>query len=279
MIYVRILGGLGNQMFQYAAGHALAHRLNTELVLDFRENERLGPRPLTAVFDLTVKQPERLPPDRSEHPVKYGLWRLWGTHPKHYREAGLGYNARFSELKDETYLHGYWQTEKYFAPIAQDIRECFRIVPPASAENRAMADRIANSNSISLHVRRGDYLTTSSHGVCTEGYYLAALDRIREASDATPTVFVFSDEPEWAHDNLELPCEKIVVDLNGPSTDYEDLRLMSLCQHNILANSSFSWWGAWLNENPDKIVVGPEQWFADKKLSNPDILPDSWLRV
>ena len=115
--------------------------------------------------------------------------------------------------------------------------------------------------------------------LCDQAYYDQAVAAVRARLDRDPTVFVFSDDPAWAKENLPLPFEKIVVDFNGPEADYEDLRLMGLCQHNILANSSFSWWGAWLGETPGAIVTGPARWFADPKLSNPDILPDRWLRI
>ncbi len=142
-----------------------------------------------------------------------------------------------------------------------------------------MAAQIGKVNAVSLHVRRGDYLALAAHNVCTEDYYQAALQKVVDLSGETPQVFIFSDEPDWARSNLSLPCERTIVDFNGPETDYEDLRLMSLCKHNIIANSSFSWWGAWLNANPDKIVTAPETWFGNRKLNNPDILPQKWVPI
>jgi Glycosyl transferase family 11 len=133
--------------------------------------------------------------------------------------------------------------------------------------------------SVSLHVRRGDYVTLGDHGLCDQAYYEAALARITEGLEGEPTVFVFSDDPLWARDNLPLPFNKVVVDFNGPETDFEDMRLMSLCRHNIIANSSFSWWAAWLNANPGRRVAGPAHWFADPKMHSPDILPTDWLRI
>ncbi|MEQ9693079.1 alpha-1,2-fucosyltransferase [Shimia sp. SDUM112013] len=276
MIIARLFGGLGNQMFQYAAGKALAERLGVDLALDCRVIDHRGTRRLTEVFDLDIVAPENLPPAKHESLLGYGLWRMMGRAPRFRRENGLGYNPAFERLEDGCYLHGYWQTERYFAPIADHLRKVFRPVPAPSPENAAMADRIRACTSVSLHVRRGDYLALGAHGVCDEAYYHAALQQIAPQLDADPTVFVFSDDPQWAKDNLPLPFEKVVVDLNGPATDYDDLRLMSLCSHNIIANSSFSWWGAWLNDNPDKIVTAPATWFADAKMHNPDILPEGW---
>ena len=128
-------------------------------------------------------------------------------------------------------------------------------------------------------MRRGDYLTLGAHVLCDQAYYEAALTKVLENVSDTPTVFVFSDDPQWAKDNLPLPCDKVVVDFNGPETDFEDMRLMTLCDHNIIGNSSFSWWAAWLNTKSGKTVVGPRKWFGDPKLSNPDILPEGWIGI
>lgn len=226
-----------------------------------------------------MSQASALPPAKHDGLLPYALWRTFGRNPKFQRERGLGVNPEFFRWSDNGYLHGYWQSEQFFAEIAGHICEFFRPVPAPSSENAEIAKRIAVSTSISLHVRRGDYLALGAYGVCSEAYYNAALDVIASGLENTPTVFVFSDDPQWAHDNLPLPFEKVVVDINGPTTDYEDLRLMSLCQHNIIANNSFSWWGAWLNQNPSKSVAAPAPWFAAKGMENPDIPPQSRLSI
>ncbi len=279
MIYTRLHGGLGNQLFQYSAGRALAARLGTDLAIDERTLPEIGFRPCKSHFNWQVQPADALPPIKSDGLLRYGAWRLLGKNPKLRRENGLGYDPSFENLPDNTYLHGYWQSEQYFEQISSQIREDLKIITPPSPENAGMAAKIAAHNAVSLHVRRGDYLALAAHNVCTEAYYTAALHKIAEQMDATPHVFVFSDEPNWARENLPLPFDKTVVDFNGPTTDYEDLRLMSLCQHNVIANSSFSWWGAWLNTNPHKIVAGPATWFGNDKLHNPDILPDNWHRI
>ncbi|TDK46245.1 alpha-1,2-fucosyltransferase [Antarcticimicrobium luteum] len=279
MIITRLHGRLGNQMFQYAAARSLAARLGVPVALDTRGALRRGEGVLTRVFDLPLAAPEGLPPDRAERPLAYGLWRLSGRAPRFRRERGLGYNPAFEDWGDNSYLHGYWQSERYFAGIARDIRRDFTFPRFSNAQNSEMAARIGESLAISLHVRRGDYLTLSAHTVCDEAYYHSALARLLDGLPGTPTVFVFSDDPAWVKENLPLPVEKVVVDFNGPDTDFEDMRLMSLCRHNIIGNSSFSWWAAWLNAHADKRVAGPVQWFGDPKLRNPDILPEGWLRI
>lgn len=278
MIYTRLHGRLGNQMFQYAAARALAARHGVPVALDPREALRRKEGVLTRVFDLPVAEPGSLPPNRHNAPLRYLVWRYVGLQPRFRREQGLGFNTEIEEWGDGSYLHGYWQSERYFADSAEQLRRDFRF-PAASAPNTSIAGRIARANSVSLHVRRGDYLTFGAHGVCGQSYYRAALGRIIDRLSDQPTVFVFSDDPDWARDNLELPCDRFVVDINGPDADFEDMHLMSLCRHNIIANSSFSWWAAWLNPYPDKIVVGPARWFSDAKLHNPDILPQTWLSV
>ncbi len=277
MIICRLHGRLGNQMFQYAAARGLAARLGVPVALDDREAIARGEGVLTRVFDLPLAEAPDLPPPRQNLPG-YLIWRLFGLSPRFRRERHLGYNAGIERFDDPSYLHGYWQCERYFAHVADLIRSDFLFPGFTDTRNADMAQRIAETPAIALHVRRGDYLSLGQHAVCDEAYYLAALERLREGI-ADPVVYVFSDDPDWAKSHLPLPCEKVVVDFNGPDTDFEDMRLMSLCRHNIIGNSSFSWWAAWLNTRPDKRVAGPERWFGDPKLNNPDILPDGWIRV
>ena len=279
MITTRLHGRLGNQMFQYAAARGLAERLGVGVALDTRNVLHRGEGVLTRVFTLPLVSPGALPPDRHDAPLRYGVWRLWGRRPVLRRERGLGFNAAFEAWGDGSYLHGYWQSERYFADVADCIRRDFTFPALADTSNAEMAAQIASGLSISLHVRRGDYVALSAHALCDQAYYEAALARVLDGLEGTPTVFVFSDDPGWARENLPLPCARVVVDFNGPEQDFEDMRLMSLCRHNIIGNSSFSWWGAWLNAHPGKRVAGPARWFGDPKLRNPDILPDGWLRV
>ncbi|CRL16306.1 alpha-1,2-fucosyltransferase [Phaeobacter italicus] len=283
MIITRLHGRLGNQMFQYAAGRALADRAGVPLALDSRGAILRGEGVLTRVFDLELADPVHLPPLKQTNPLRYAIWRgigqKVGAKPYFRRERGLGYNPAFEDWGDNSYLHGYWQSQKYFQNSAERIRSDFTFPAFSNQQNAEMAARIAESTAISLHVRRGDYLTFAAHVLCDQAYYDAALAKVLDGLQGDPIVYVFSDDPQWAKDNLSLPCEKVVVDFNGPETDFEDMRLMSLCQHNIIGNSSFSWWAAWLNQTPGRRVAGPAKWFGDPKLSNPDIFPHDWLRI
>ena len=135
---------------------------------------------------------------------------------------------------------------------------------------------------MSLHVRRTDYvqnaLTNKIHGVCDQDYYASCVRYIGDQV-SNPHFFIFSDEPQWAKDNLMFDFPMTVVDCNDASRNYEDLRLMSTCKHNIIANSSFSWWGAWLNSNPNKIICAPKQWFTDSTRNTKDLIPSNWIRL
>ncbi len=279
MIFSRLHGRLGNQMFQYAAARALAKRHGTRVVLDDRTALHKGEGTLLRVFDLPDLAQAPLPPAKHVQTLAYAAWRALGKRPCIRREQGLGYDPAFGRWPDDSYLHGYWQSEQYFADIADDLRADFTFRTPMSAQNAAMAARIASGPSVALHVRRGDYVAVNAMALCDQAYYDTAVADIRQRMDTDPTIYVFSDDPDWAKANLPLPFDKVVVDFNGPDADYEDLRLMTLCQHNIIANSSFSWWAAWLGETPDSIVAGPARWFANATMPNPDILPARWISI
>ena len=141
---------------------------------------------------------------------------------------------------------------------------------------------IQKSKSVSLHIRRGDYISNktyyANHGICNLSYYNKAVDYLRKKLGNDIKIFAFSDDPNWVYENLKLPVEIIFINNNSSEKSYEDLRLMVNCDHNIIANSSFSWWGAWLNQNPDKIVISPQKWFGNNRMKNPDITPSTWLK-
>jgi hypothetical protein len=279
MIYTQLNGRLGNQMFQYAAARGLAYRHNTTVALDPRYALLRGDGTLTRVFDLPVEPNPKLPPAKHENLLGYALWRHLKLRPKPIRERVLSYYPDVATWPNPCYLRGYWQSEKYFAHIADVIRRDFTFPAFSNTQNAEMAEQIAETTAISLHVRRGDYVHLDAHVLCDQAYYDHALERLLPTLDTDPTVFVFSDDPDWAKENLPLPCKKVVVDFNWPEADFEDMRLMSLCRHNIIANSSFSWWGAWLNTHSDKQVMAPSIWFADPNLKNDDILPDGWSKI
>lgn len=292
MIISHIIGGLGNQMFQYAAGRALAKQHNQPLRLDvsgFANYQLHNGFDLARIFvgqtDLaTSEDMQRILGWRAIPRIRRLLLRpgfavLRGN--KFVVEPHFRYWAGINRVPPNAYLTGYWQSEKYFISIESIIRADFVFKQPVLEKNQQIADEIAQRNAVSLHVRRGDYVkntqTFATHGVCSLDYYRDAIRHIAERVEQ-PRFFVFSDDIAWVKDNMriDLPCH--YVDHNHGAESYSDMRLMSLCQHHIIANSSFSWWGAWLNPSSDKIVVAPKRWFA-KQADVRDLFPPGWITL
>lgn len=292
MIIVKLIGGLGNQMFQYAAGRCLAYKYKTELKLDIRDfgNYTLRNYDLNN-FDIienfaTSSDLSRIlfPSDRLTAKVfKRVIWNLSHVQPIEYiKEKKFSFQQNILNLPDNVYLDGYWQNEKYFLDIEDIIRNEFCIVNPLTPTSQDIAEQIKNCESVSIHVRRGDYVsdpkTNSYHGTCGLEYYSKAIDIIHEKIDK-PHFFIFSDDPEWACCNVNPGEPTTYVRHNDCLHDYEDICLMSMCKHHVIANSSFSWWGAWLSSCKNKIVLAPKRWFLDEKANSEYELPDSWLRL
>jgi hypothetical protein len=281
-ITVRLFGGAGNQLFQYAAGRALADHLGCPLALDSRyvASSRTRRDDCFGHFaNARFTRDINLPPAKHDSALRYALWRTLGRNPRFHREAGLGFDPQFFDLRPGTYLHGYWQSPRYFGD-ADRLRSDLAMTTPLDAENTSMAARITSAAvPVSFHVRRGDYTAGDSYAACPADYYRRAADALSQQTGQPLTCFVFSNDPTWASDNLSLGHETVIVDLNDEATGHFDMALMAACTHNVIANSTFSWWGAWLNPNPDKTVIAPAQWFAKDKLHNPDLCPPEWLRL
>ena len=285
MIYVRIRGGLGNQLFQYSAARSLADRLNVNLGLDTREYNAGSP------FEMGLKHfniraefnPKGLIKHRKNGFSKYILDIALGNHKNVYKENNLSFNNLFHSLPNKTYLKGYWQSEKYFENNQKNIFKDLQLIAPQSKKNIKTLENISKTNSVSLHIRRGDYVTNSAynmkHGTCSLDYYKKSVDYLSKSLNKNFTIFAFSDDPEWVFKNLKLPIDIQFIDHNSSKKNYEDLRLMSQCNHNIIANSSFSWWGAWLNKSPKRTIISPKKWYADKNIKNIDIIPNNWVKI
>lgn len=291
MIIVRIMGGLGNQMFQYAAGRQLAATHNTVLKLDISDFKDYNLHDYgLSVFNIRelFATPEEITlfkePESSA--LKKKLKKLLRCPGKlgitHIRENQYHFDPKILTMPDSVYLDGYWQSERYFSNIADIIRAEFTVKLPQTGKNMELARRITSCESVSLHVRRGDYVTDEKtktiHGTCDLDYYARCIERLAEKVHR-PCFFIFSDDPGWTEENLRITHPAIFVSHNGPKKNYEDLRLMSQCRHHILANSSFSWWGAWLNQYPDKLVLSPDRWFKEKKFNTKDLIPSTWQRL
>jgi hypothetical protein len=282
MITIRLVGGLGNQMFQYAAGYALAQRVGTSVAIDATalELDRLRNYQLGAFCIEATPASVHLPAGR----IARVLRRLRGPR-REYRNFDSIFDPTFFSLSDGVALNGLFQSWRYLIAAETEIRALFALRSPLSPRAVELATAIASEPSaVSLHVRRGDYLspeTAPIHGAMTLAFYERAIAVLRGLLSNEPHFFLFSDDPEWVRENLGGLGAHTVVE-GQDAAPWEDLALMSQCRHHIIANSSFSWWGAWLNPRQDKWVIAPRQWFTAETLREKnvcDLLPPEWIAV
>jgi hypothetical protein len=276
-VVVTLMGGLGNQLFQYAAARALADQINTNLFIDLshytseqERNYELGAYHLRA---------EVLGTDfTSRLRKKVILKRLPG-----FQEASFAYDSRVRDLGSGVWLKGYFQSEKYFILEEQRIKKDLTLKIQLSEQTQKLQKVLmADKNAVSLHVRRGDYVSNPSfnafHGVTSIEYYERALNLVAQ-THPNLSIYIFSDDPVWVTQNMKFKYPQTVVQANSADRGFEDLHLMALCQHHILANSSFSWWGAWLARHSGQIVVAPKKWFQASNMDDRDLLPSNWIRI
>jgi hypothetical protein len=284
MLIQQLTGGLGNQMFQYAGAKAQALRLGVELKLDKTHflTTPLGKKNLRHYELHHFVLSEGFAQPKFHWIKKYLNTKKVYSGFETFKEQHVHLHPDFFEIRDNTYIEGVFQSEKYFKEYENEVRKGFEFKNPPSSKNQGVLEKINSVNAVSLHVRRGDYIsnleTQKTHGVCDLSYYQRAINYLTEKIKE-PYFFLFSDEPEWVKQNLQLEFPYEVIDWNKGNNSFEDMRLMSHCQNNIIANSSFSWWGAWLNQNPNKIVIAPERWFADPQHDASDIIPDGWIKL
>lgn len=288
MIITRLSGGLGNQLFQYALGRRLALQHKVPLKLDLSGYTATYFRSYRLQHWSIVAEPAapreiaRLQGGRGPIGQVYRWYqaRQPFTDRRWVAERSLRFEPALALLGPHVYLQGYWQSECYFTPIANQLRQELTVMTPPSAANRALAEEIGAVSSVSLHVRRSDYLQVENrhHGLAGVDYYQRAMAYLAERV-AGARFYLFSDDPAWAREHIGFghPCQ--VVELNDSATEYEDLRLMRGCRHHIIANSSFSWWAAWLSEGPSTIVIAPLRWFATPERDSRDIVPERWVRA
>lgn len=291
-IIARIKGGLGNQLFCYAAARRLALVNNAELVIDdvtgFARDSQYGRQYALDHFDIPVRRAtpaERLEPfERYRRGVAKWLSRRRHFVERQYVEQeGLDFDERLLALKVKgtLYLDGLWQSEGYFKDVEQTIREDLRLVPPTDALNQRMAEEIRNSPAVALHVRWFDAADSTATYNVSADYFQRAITLI-ESKIESPRYFLFSDDPDAARSKLALPEGRLtfVSHNRGDENGYADLWLMSLCRHFITANSTFSWWGAWLGGREDKLVLTPNLKIDGKTAWGfKGLIPDDWVRV
>lgn len=309
------MGGLGNQLFQYAAGRSLALRHNTSLKLDisdYHENSfrkyyldhfLINAENATISDVFRMYKPEwlhqvirRYSNDRVSNKAlnlmkKIGLYRLGVRYNQPTADDPLligrvasqrylHYDPDFENLPDDIFLFGFWVSQRYFSKYAKQISQEFRIHRPLSRENFILCRRIQDSQSVSIHIRRTDKVTNPNFYPTSLNYTELAIARMEETI-SNPVYYFFSDDIGWVKDNFPHKSNFIFVDHNDDLSSYEDLRLMSLCKHNIIAESSFSWWAAWLNSNSNKIVISPNpnRWIVHPSMNSSDIIQNDWIII
>lgn len=291
MIIIKLAGGLGNQLFQYAVGRKLSLQNKTILKFDTSEYKTINDRRYSLQYFNIVeniasrgeinefKKYSRFPwklVDKSRPLVKKKFINQTSEGKLYFH-----FNPLITELKDNKYLEGYWQSEKYFKDIENIIRSEVVLKTTYRITDSDLINEIIKTNSISIHIRRGDYVndpkTKTIHGNLPLNYYRQAISLI--ASKITsPSFIIFSDDPDWTKNNFNFIRPVVFISDYGYK-DYQELILLSLCHYHIIANSSFSWWGAWLSAYPDKIVITPKAWLNDKQYNTQDIIPENWLKI
>ena len=277
-------GGLGNQLFQYATARSLAHSLDKELVLDPywfnhpRPGETVRPLELT---NYRVKL-------RFASTDEQRRWKLLRTRWARYlgplmpmhavREQGFAHNDSLGRTVNDSYLVGAWQSELYFRDIREVLLDELTPIKPPSVEDTELLQTMQACDAICVHVRRGDYVSSNSasayHGVCSLDYYEHAIKHVA-SQVRMPSLFIFSDDPDWTREHLRTKYPSHYVTHNSSIDAFQDLRLMRHCKHHVIANSSFSWWGAWLSTSAKQIVVAPAKWFSVNR-PTPDLFPPQW---
>lgn len=295
LIITKLIGGLGNQMFQYAIARSIAHTRKADLKIDISGFELTGPQCTPRRYELNHfsivenfannKETQRFIGKKARLLTFFGkTLPILENYTYHYyiEKKNFNYDQDVFESKGNIYLDGYWQTEKYFKNIKDVIKNDFTIKTKQDEKNNSLLKKIKNCDAVAVHVRRGDYVTSplasSICGTCSLDYYKKGVGIIVKRVHE-PHFFIFSDDPEWAKKNLKIDFPTVYVTHNGADKGYEDMRLMSNCKHFVIANSSFSWWGAWLSCNPNKIILAPRKWFKKGDVDTKDLIPKGWTRI
>lgn len=278
MRLIKMIGGLGNQMFIYAFYLQMRKRFsNTRIDLsDMRHYHAHNGYELDRVFGITdgvfcISKPLKK--------ILEFLFFKVVLERKQNIETMEAFTRDY--VYPFVYFKGFYQSERFFKDVESEVRKAFAFdLNKANAESRALAKQMSeNPHAVSLHVRRGDYMEPKFYKrygtVCSQVYFQRAVE-LMLAQVPHAHFYIFSDDVEWVRQNIRLPRATVVA-CNRGADSWQDMMLMSLCKHNIICNSTFSWWGAWLNNNPEKRVIAPSRWLADVKM--PYIIPDSWTKV
>lgn len=271
MIIVRLKGGLGNQMFQYALGRSLALKNNDELKLDINFYQSIN---------LAVKRFYSLNVFNIQAEVVNSSWTNFIFRlTKRFKEKSFNFSKNILSLNSGVYLDGYWQSPKYFEGFEDEIKKNFTLKNPIAQNIQDLAGEIENTNSLCVHVRRGDYVGNKNHETVDNEYYKKAIEYIKNHA-SVDKIYVFSDDIEWCKNNFKFAFPAMFVGTEYAGEKGErHMFLMSKCKNFIIANSSFSWWAAWLSNSKDKIVICPKQWFPDASIDTKDLIPKEWIRI
>ena len=291
MVTVLLSGGLGNQMFQYAAAKSLAIRLNTTLSVDlytFLKKTQATVRPyelgifniedVVETSSLKAKAVTKARPFIQKH---RSFFQTFGVFTDTY---AILYQPAFEALTGDVIMSGYFQNESYFNNISELLWKDFSFKYPLTGKNKDIAGQVSENQSIAVHIRRGDYLNKNSQSnfaILEKDYYENAINYI-SAHVKNPEFYVFSEDFDWIKDNLNFEEFPVTfIDWNKGKDSYIDMQLMSLCKHNIIANSSFSWWSAWLNNNEEKNIIAPKRWFVDEQKNEllDCFYPQGWMKI
>lgn len=296
MIIVNIAGGLGNQMFQFAFGKAISIDMKQDVyycIDALSSYDSVREFELESAFNLILPRAHHkdlahvlsswrsLPSMRR---ILAGLNNPFLRGPNFITENTFDSSSRLSLLKiNQAYFHGYWQSEDFFKSQENIVRELFKFKRGGSSENQKIIERIRLRPSIAMHVRRGDYVTNSKanamHGVLDTKYYFSAIASMRKRVPNS-RLFIFTDDFNWVQKEVLPKVENAeCVSINTGRESFRDMQLMAICDHNIVSNSTFSWWSAWLNPNPQKIVIAPQKWFSGVLPMNNSPIPDAWERI
>lgn len=286
MIIVRLQGGMGNQMFQYAIGRALAIKNKTKLGLDLSflldRTIRLNFTFRDYSLDVFNIEAEIISP--SKKTVKGKLYSRFMTFfDKFIKHDGVEKSFQFDEsilkLPDGSYLNGYFQSPKYFSDIEDVIRSDFTLNKQLPIEILNLIEVIKKENSVCLHVRRGDYVGNKYHEVVDNDYYNKAISYLKQRINIDK-IYIFSDDIKWCKENMKFDYPSMFVGDEYAGVKGEGhMYLMSACRYFIIPNSSFSWWSAWLGNSEGKIVISPKQWFVDENINSEDLIPKDWVRI
>lgn len=268
MIVTSLNSGLGNQLFQYAFGRALAihHNVDLKLNLYWYQSDVNSSFRAYELDNFAIQAPEATWQELDDYILKDTKWhRLFRPYYRRLRvyEQSHRFDPNVFKSNPHTYFDGYWQSWKYFDKQKSILLKEFQFNAPAEGSTKEWLDKIANTESVAVHIRRGDYVNNSSFNVLPIEYYMKACAQLKEELGDKQQWFVFSDDMEWAEKNLSfLQNPHFVRGLSG----LNDFRLMQACRHNVIANSSFSWWAAWLKDLSVSKVFAPKQAFTNADL-------------